>query len=71
MEMTLNNGFCEMSQDESMTTEGGIGLLASCAIGFVGGVLVDGVVIAATGQSCGEWVADGINAGINAVKNWF
>ena len=27
MEMTLNNGFCEMTQDESMTTEGGIGLL--------------------------------------------
>lgn len=24
MEMTLNNGFCEMSQDEIMTVDGGV-----------------------------------------------
>ena len=43
MEMTLNNGFCEMTQDESMTTEGGIGFIAGCVIGAVGAWVVDGI----------------------------
>ena len=52
MEMTLNNGFCEMTQDESMTTEGGIGFIAGCVIGAVGAWVVDGTVEAFTGKKC-------------------
>ena len=51
MEMTLNNGFCEMTQDESMTTEGGIGFIAGCVIGAVGAWVVDGTVEAFTGKN--------------------
>ncbi len=61
MEMTLNNGFCEMTQDESMTTEGGIGFIAGCVIGAVGALVVDGTVEAFTGKNVSGWIAHGIN----------
>ena len=61
MEMTLNNGFCEMTQDESMTTEGGIGFIAGCVIGAVGAWVVDGTVEAFTGKNVSGWIAHGIN----------
>lgn len=61
MEMTLNNGFCEMTQDESMTIEGGIGFIAGCVIGAVGAWVVDGTVEAFTGKNVSGWIAHGIN----------
>lgn len=62
MEKMLTNGFCEMSQDERMQLDGGIGPVGWCIIGYLGSVIVDGVVTAATGKSTSGWVAEGINA---------
>lgn len=61
MEMTLKNGFCEMSQDEIMTTKGGIGFVAGCVIGAVGVWVVDGSVEVFTGKNVSGWIATGIN----------
>ena len=61
METTLNNGFCEMSQDEIMTTEGGIAFVTGIAIGCACGWLIDGAVEAFTGKDVGGWIATGIN----------
>lgn len=61
MEKTMNNGFYEMTNDELMVTDGGIGFVAGCVIGAVGSWLVDGCVEAFTGKSIGSWVATGIN----------
>ena len=36
MEMTLNNGFCEMSQDEMLVVDGGLDI-GSAVTGFVCG----------------------------------
>ena len=62
MELALNNGFEEMTQDEMEFTDGGIGFIAGCVIGAIGAWVVDGCVEAFTGKSVGSWIATGINA---------
>jgi len=72
MEMVLNNNdFEELNQTEMMEADGGIGFLAGLAIGFVCTVVIDGVVIATTGKSCGEWTAEGIHEGVEWIKSKF
>ena len=56
MEMVLNNGFCEMTNDEFLSIAGGGGLEAAAA--FVGTVLI--------GISPAAGVATGIGASIVA-----
>lgn len=58
MELTKTNGFCEMNEMEMREFEGGVGVIEGLLLGFV----VDGVIIAATGKSAGEWCAEGIKA---------
>lgn len=62
MEKVLNNEFCEMSQEEMENIDGGFWGA------FLAGAVVDGVVIAATGKSCGEWAAKGIKYVYNGLK---
>ena len=66
MEMAKNNAFVDLSDNEMMQVDGGLGFWAGLAVGFC----VDGVVIALTSKSCGEWVATGIKAGTAWVKSW-
>ena len=55
MEMTLNTGaFEELNSLEMNDLNGG-----SWVGGFIAGAVVDGIVKAATGKSCADWVADG------------
>ncbi|MGN0316510.1 MAG: hypothetical protein ACI4E1_01085 [Lachnospira sp.] len=54
MELIKSNEFCEMEEQELVTTDGGFwGAL-------IAGFLVDGVVVAVTGKSSAEWAAKGI-----------
>ena len=62
MEMALSMGmFEELDQNEMMEANGGrfVG-------GIAAGMVIDGVIIAVTGKSAGQWVA----TGIHAVGNW-
>ena len=55
MEMTLNNGFCEMSQDEMLVVDGGFDI-GSAAAGWIGakvGGAVGGPVGAVVGGIIG------------------
>lgn len=52
MEMTLNNGFGEMSQDEIMTVDGGIGIVTGSLI--VAGVIFGAGVITGLCESYSE-----------------
>ena len=61
--------FEELNAVEMEQIDGGIGWLGGMVIGF----LVDGLITATTGQSAGEWVADGLDyAGQKVVDtyNW-
>ncbi len=61
--------FEELNSVEMEQIDGGIGFFAGMVIGF----LVDGLITATTGQSAGEWVADGLDyAGQKVVDtyNW-
>lgn len=54
--MEMKN-FEALNAEEMEQIDGGEGLLIGIAVGF----LVDGVIIATTGKSAGEWVATGID----------
>lgn len=61
--------FEELNSVEMEQIDGGIGFFTGMVIGF----LVDGLITATTGQSAGEWVADGLDyAGQKVVDtyNW-
>lgn len=65
MELTKTNGFCEMNEMEMQEVDGGaIGPLGWMFLGFV----VDGVLIASTGKSAGQWCADAIKETANLFK---
>ena len=42
MELTMTNGFCELSENEIMETEGGLGLIIAGAVIIIGAVLLTG-----------------------------
>ena len=56
-----NNGFAEISTEESMEIDGGLGVVGGIVAGYIAGVVVDGTVKAATGKSTADWIATGIN----------
>ena len=57
MEMTLNNGFCEMSQDEMMIADGGV---------MIFGVYVAGMTLLKIAGACaGLGITTGITVGLN------
>lgn len=57
MEITLNNGFCEMSQDEMRDADGGI---------VIAGVTIAGMTLLKIAGAC---AAAGITAGITVGLN--
>lgn len=54
MSMVLNNGFCEMTENEMMELEGGLGTIAGIAVGVAVGWVADALLMGATGKSGSE-----------------
>lgn len=61
MQELKNNGFSELSTQESMEIDGGLGVVGGIVAGYIAGVVVDGTIKASTGKSTADWIAVGIN----------
>ena len=76
MEMTLNNGFIEMSQEEMGVIDGGDAVrdtligVAGAAVGMAVGFAVGGPVGAAVGGKNGAAIGTLVGTGVGAVADW-
>lgn len=59
--MLGNNDLVELTQDQDMDVDGGVGLIVGVVIGLGVAWVADGILIATTGKSGGEWVATVLN----------
>lgn len=62
MEMTLNNGFCEMSQDEAMLVDGGFVITSTLTIFVTGAALAKGVALIGGAYMAGYTLGSHIKA---------
>lgn len=69
MNNVMTNGFCELNENEMMTTEGGSVLIFIG--GIAAGILVEGVTKAATGKSASDWVAESIQWAADKIAGAF
>lgn len=60
MELSMTNSFEALLYDEMEEVDGDIGFILGLGIGVVVGAVCDGVTIASTGKSMGEWVFVGV-----------
>ena len=72
MEMVKTYGFCEISNDDLESVNGGaVPFLVGLGIGVLASWAADGILLATTGKSGADWVSTGIKAGYNWIKSWF
>lgn len=68
MEMTLSNGFCEVSEEEMNNIEGGLGTVGSIVAGCIAAWAIDGACEAYTGKTVSGWIATGLQYAESKLK---
>ena len=66
-DIKLNDGFQELSFDESLEVDGGI---VKAVIGFVGAAIAEATIQQTTGKSSAEWIIIGSQAVGNAIADF-